>query len=89
MRNCPTKKLICNYIDEIWIIDLAEMIDYKISNNKIFRYIFVNIENFSKFVWAILLKIKKSQTKTEDFSNILKSSKRKTIKVESDLGKEW
>ena len=31
----PTSKLIYNHIDEIWSIDVADMIDYKISDNKV------------------------------------------------------
>ena len=34
------KKIIYNHLNEIWSIDLAEMIDYKISNTKGFRYIY-------------------------------------------------
>ena len=34
MKNYPTNKKIYNLIDEIWSIDLADMIDYKISKNK-------------------------------------------------------
>ena len=37
IRNYPTKKVLYNHIDEIWSIDLADMIDYKISNNKGYR----------------------------------------------------
>ena len=48
LRNYPTIKIIYNHIDEMWSIDLADMIDYKISNNKGFRYIFVIIDNYSK-----------------------------------------
>ena len=55
----PTNKIIYNHIDEIWSIDLADMIDYKISNNKRFRYIFVIIDNYSKYLRAIALKNKK------------------------------
>ena len=33
-QNYPTNKIVYNHIDEVWIIDLADMIDYKISNNK-------------------------------------------------------
>ena len=33
-KNYPTKKTTYNHIDEIWSIDLADMIVYKISNNK-------------------------------------------------------
>ena len=39
-RNYPNNKIPHNYIDEIWSNDLAHMIDYKISNNKGFRYMF-------------------------------------------------
>ena len=55
LRNYPTKKIVYNHIDEIWSIDLAEMIDYKISNNERYRYIFIIVDNFSKYLWAIPL----------------------------------
>ena len=32
-KNYSTNKIIYNHTDEIWSIDLADMIDYKISNN--------------------------------------------------------
>ena len=47
-KNYETNKVIYNHIDEIWSIDLADFLDYKISNNKGFRYIFVIIEKFLK-----------------------------------------
>ena len=65
------------------------MIDNKISNNKGYRYTFIVIDNFSKYLWAIQLKNKYSQTITNEFSNILSTSKRKPLKLESDRGKEW
>ena len=33
-KNYPINKRIYNHTDEIWSIDLADMIDYKTSNNK-------------------------------------------------------
>ena len=36
-KNYPTNKVIYNHIDEISSINLADMVDYKISNNKGFR----------------------------------------------------
>ena len=87
-KNYPNKKLIYNLLDEIWSIDLADMIDYKISHNKGFRYIFVRLDNFSKHLCAIPLKNKNSQTMTEEFSNILTTSKRSPLKLESDRSKE-
>ena len=89
MRNYPTNKIVYNRIDEVWSIDLADMIDYKIAKNKGFRYIFVIIDKYSKYLWAIPLKNKYSQTITSEFSNILTRSKRKPIKVESDRGTEF
>ena len=88
-KNYETNKIIYNNLDEIWSIDLADMIDYKISNNKGYRYIFIIIDNFSRFLWAIPLKNYHSQTITNEFSNILTTSKRKPLKIESDRGMEW
>ena len=88
-KNYPTNKIIYNHIDEIWSIDLADMIDYKISNNKGFRYIFIIVDNFSNYLWAIPLKNRYSQTITNEFSNILSKSKRKPLKIESDRGTEF
>ena len=59
-KNYETNKIIYNHIDEIWLIDLADFSDYKTSNNKGFRYIFVIIDNFSKYLFAIPLKNKYS-----------------------------
>ena len=89
LRNYPTNKIIFNHIDEIWSIDLVDMIDYKISNNKGFRYIFIVIDNYSKDLWAIPLKNKYSQSITNEFSNNLTTSKRKPLKLESDRGSEF
>ena len=88
-KNYPTNKIVYNNIDEIWSIDLADMSDYKISNNKSYRYKFIVIDNLSKFLWAIPLKNKYSQTITNEFSNILIKSKRKPLKIESDRGTEF
>ena len=83
-KTYPINKIIYNHADEIWSIDLADMVDYKISNNKSYRYIFIVNDNFSKYLWAIPLKNKYSQTITNEFSNILTTSKRKPLKLESD-----
>ena len=88
-KNYETNKIIYNHSDEIWSIDLADMIDYKISNNKGYRYIFIIIDNFSKYLWAIPLKNKYSQIITNEFSNIITTSKRKPLKLESDRGTEF
>ena len=88
-KNYSTNKIIYNHIDEIWSFDSADFLDYKTSNNKGFRYTFIIIDNFSKYLWAIPLKNKYSQTITNEFSNILTKSKRSPLKIESDLGSEF
>ena len=65
------------------------MIDYKISNTKGYRYIFIIIDNFSKYLWAVPLKNKYSQTITNEFLNILTTSKRSPLKIEGDRGAEF
>ena len=52
-KNYETDKIKYNHTDEIWSIDLADTIDYKSPNNKRFRYLFVVIDNISKYLWAI------------------------------------
>ena len=85
----PTNKIVYNFVDEIWSIDLADFSDYKTLNNKAFRYIFIVIDNFSNYLWAIPLRNKNSQTITNEFSNIITTSKRKPLKLESDRGTEF
>ena len=87
-KKYPTNKIVNNHFDEIWSINLADMIDNKFSKSKGFRYIFVIIDNFQRYLWCILLKNKNSQTITQEFSNILTTSKRKPVKLESNKGSE-
>ena len=88
-RNYPFNKIIYNHNDERWNIDLADMIDYKISNNKGFRYVFVIVDIFSKSLWAIPLKNNYSKTIINHFSILITISKRKPLKIESDRGSEF
>ena len=88
-KNYRTNKIVYNFVDEIWSIDLADFSDYKTSNHKGFRYIFIVIDNFSNYLWAIPLKNKYSQTITNEFSNILSTSEKKPLKLESDRGTEF
>ena len=88
-KKFETNKIAYNHIDEIWSIHLADMLDYKISNNKAYRCIFIIIDNFSKYLWCIPLKNKNSQTITQYFSNNLSTSERSPLKIESDRGTEF
>ena len=88
-RNYPTIKTIIKSIDDTWSSDLLDMKDYGIKNNKDYRYILVVIDIFSKFGWTIPLKNKYAQSLTGAFSQIIKTSRRKPILLETDDGKEY
>ena len=88
-KNYPTNKTISKSIDDTWSSDLLDMNDYGPKNNKGYRYILVVIDNFSKFGWTIPLKNKFSQSITDAFSEIIKSSNRKPNLLETDDGREY
>ena len=88
-KNYPTNKIVYNFVNEIWSIDLADFSDYKTLNNKGFRYIFIVIDNFSKYLWAIPVRNKYSQNITNEISKIITTSKRKPLKLESDRRTEF
>ena len=88
-KNYSSKKTIIKSIDDTWSSDLLDMNDYGSKNNKGYRYILVVIDNFSKFGWTIPLKNKFSQSITDAFSEIIKSSNRRPNLLETDDGKEY
>ena len=49
-KNYETKKIVYNHIDEIWSVHLADFSEYKTSNNRGFRYIFIICDNFSNYL---------------------------------------
>ena len=65
------------------------MVDYEDSNNKGFRYLIVILDNCSKYLWCVPLKNKNSQIITNGFSNIITTSKRSFVELESDRGAEF
>ena len=67
----------------------GRFLDYKTSNIKKFRYIFIIIDSFSKYVWAIPLRNENSKTITDEFPNVLIKSKRKPPTIESDRAGDW
>ena len=88
-KNYDTNKTDVYYIDDIWSLDILDLKDYGIENNRGYRYVLVIIDNFSKFGWTVPLKNTNAQTIKDSFENILISSKRKPNLIESDRGKEF
>ena len=72
------KKIIVNYIDEIHSCDLVDMIKYS-RVNRGYKYIFTNIDIFSKYAWSFPIKSKKISDIKPCFEKIFKERKPKYI----------
>ena len=88
-KNYPINRTIIKSIDDTWSSDLLDMNDYRIKNNKGYKYILVVVDNFSKFGWTIPLRNKYAQSITDAFSQIIKTSRRKPNLLETDDSKEY
>ena len=74
----PRQKIIVNHINEIHSTDLVDMTQYS-KMNKGYKYIFTNIDVFSKIAYAYPLKSKKIQHIKPCFEKIFKNNKPKYI----------
>ena len=72
------QKVIANHINEIHSADLVDMTQYS-KINKCYKYIFTNIDVFSKYAYAFPLKSTKIQDIKPCFEKILKRKKPKYI----------
>ena len=84
------KKLLVNHIDEIHSCDLVDMTQYS-KMNKGYKYIFTNIDVFSKIAYAFPLKTKTIKDIKPCFEKIFENNKPKYIwsdKESSFLSKE-
>ena len=72
------QKVIVNHINEIHSADLVDMTQYS-KINKGYKYIFTNIDVFSKIAYAFPLKSKKIQDIKPCFEKIFKKNKPKYI----------
>ena len=72
------KKVIVNYIDHIHSSDLVDMVKYS-KVNRGYKYIFTNIDIFSKYAWAFPIKSKTIKEIKSCFEKIFKQRKPKYI----------
>ena len=72
------KKVIVNHIDEIHSCDLVDMQKYS-KVNKGYKYIFTNIDIFSKYAWSFPLKTKTIKEIKSCFQKIFNERKPKYI----------
>ena len=71
-------KVIVNHINEIHSTDLVDMTQYS-KMNRGYKYIFTNIDVFSKIAYAYPIKSKKIQDIKPCFEKIFKNNKPKSI----------
>ena len=57
-KKYSTNKTDVYQIEDFWTIDIIDLKDYGPENNRMWRYILVEIDSFSKLVWTIPLKNK-------------------------------
>ena len=74
----PRQKIIVNHINEIHSTDLVDMSQYS-KMNRGYKYIFTNIDVFSKIAYAFPLKSKKIHDIKACFEKIFKNDKPKYI----------
>ena len=72
------KKVVINHIDEIYSCDLVNMTKYS-RMNKGYKYIFTNIDIFSKYAWTFPIKSKTIKEIKPYFQKIFKERKPKFI----------
>ena len=78
-ENYSTNKTDVYHIDDVWSLDIFDLKGYGPKNNKNYRYVSVIIDNFSKLVWIVPLKIKNAQKIKYSSETILISSKKTKI----------
>ena len=71
-----------------WSLDLSNMIDYEIKNNKGYKYISAVFDSFCKYGWCIALENWTAQSKTNKIFNTFHKFYPKPIPIETVDGKE-
>lgn len=87
-KNFTRRRTIIKGLDDLWQMDLVDMQKHA-HKNKNFKYIFVMIDCFSKFVWTKPLKNKSGKEIMQAVCDILKDSKRTPKNLQSDQGTEF
>ena len=82
------RKVLVHGIDQQWQIDLISLPRLAAYNNQ-YRHIFMCIDVFSKYLWAVPMKRKTAVESLKVFKNILRTSGRKPQKIQVDKGNEF
>jgi hypothetical protein len=86
-HNFPRRKVMVKGIDDLWVMDLADMTDMRIDQG--YRYILVVMDVLTRYAWAEPLKTKDTPGVAEALNKIIKESGRKPRALWSDIGPEF
>lgn len=87
-KNFPRRPVIVNGIDELWQLDLVEMVPLS-GKNAGFKYILTGIDCFSKLGFARALKNKTAVIVCGALKSLFDELKRKPFNIQTDLGSEF
>ena len=88
IKHFKTRRVITKETDDIWGMDIADMTEWKDSNQGN-KYILTIIDTFSKYAWAEPLKTKGAVEVLAAFRKVIRESKRKPKKLWVDQGTEF
>ena len=86
-RKPKTTNIVVSNPDEQWSADLMDMSSISKDNDN-YKYVLIVVDTFSKFLWALPLKNKTSQSVSEAFKQIF-STGRKPRRLRTDKGQEF
>ena len=88
IRNFNKRKVYSQFKDNIWGVDLADMLSLS-RKNKAIKYLLCAIDLYSKYAFVIPLKDKKGISIVNAFDKVIKQSNRKPNKIWVDQGGEF
>lgn len=87
-KNFARRYVVLKGIDDLWQADLIDLQNLKQYNNG-YKFILVIIDCFSKFCWTAPIKNKSKSEVSEAFENILNTTQRTPLNLQTDMGKEF
>ena len=84
----PRRKVITSGVDKQWQADLMDMRAISRENDG-FKYVLAVIDVFSRYAFVRATRTKECVEIAGAFENIIKKSKRKPVKLQTDSGKEF
>ena len=76
LKTYPNRKVITQYPDDVWSVDLADMNDVINYNNK-YRFMLNCVDCFSRYAWSIATTNKRGPTILEGLKQIVKDNNNK------------